>query len=142
MFGSRSTMRKLSRAGIAVAAIVLLPSIASAAWLGYKNETNAIIVVQSATVVNGQVIRGKPHRLYPGEVAWDTVPQPGVRQVSIYDPKANNRLVAQDNVNCAGTDLFLSVQVEVPPPPHPGQPAQQPRVKLVPSKPTTPPPAK
>jgi|HubBroStandDraft_6_1064221.scaffolds.fasta_scaffold773343_2 hypothetical protein len=142
MFGSRQTMRKLALAGIAVAVTALFPSIASAAWLGYKNETNAIIVVQSAAVVNGQVIRGKPHQLYPGEVAWDTVPQPGVRQVSIFDPRANNRLVAQDNVNCTGNDLFLSVQVETPPPPRPGQPAQPPRVKLVPSKPTTPPPAK
>jgi hypothetical protein len=126
---------------VAVAVVAVFPALVSAAWLGYKNETNAIIVVRSATVVNGRVIPGKPHQLYPGEVAWDTVPQPGVRQVSIIDPQSN-RLVAQDNVNCAGSDVFLSVQVEVPPPPRPGQPQPAPRVKLVPSKPTTPPPAK
>jgi hypothetical protein len=125
---------------VAVAVVAVFPAFASAAWLGYKNETSAIIVVQTATVVNGQVSWGKPHQLYPGEVAWDTVPKPGRRQVNILD-KASNRLVAQDTVNCTGTDVFLSVQVEAPPPPRPGQPQPTPRVKLVPSKPTTPPPA-
>src|SRR5947209_13893524 len=125
MIGLRRTMRCLVLPAVAVALIALFPALASAAWLGYKNETNAIIIVQSATVVNGQVVRGKPHLLYPGEVAWDTVPKPGARQVSIYDPKANNRLVSQDTVNCAGADVFLSVQTEVQPA-RPGQPPPAP----------------
>src|SRR5437016_4195438 len=107
MISPRLTRHTLPLAGLALAVAVLFPSLASAAWLGYKNETNAVIVVQSATAVNGKIVRGKPHQLYPGEVAWDTVPQPGVRQVSIFDAKANNRLVAQDTVNCAGADVFL-----------------------------------
>jgi|SRR5438128_12373091 len=139
MIGLRRILRTLSLPAVAVAVTALVPALASAAWLGYKNETNAIIVVQSATVVNGQIVRGKPHQLYPGEVAWDTVPQPGVRQVSIIDPKAR-LVVARDTVNCTGADVFLSVQVEIPQP-RPGQPQPAPRVKLVPSKPTTPPPS-
>src|SRR5438445_13857081 len=127
MIGLRGTMRSLRLPTLAVAGIALFPALGSAAWLGYKNESSAIIIVQSATVVNGQVVRGKPHLLYPGEVAWDTVPKPGTRQVSIYDPKANNRLVSQDTVNCAGNDVFLSVQVEVAPP-RPGQPQPAQRV--------------
>lgn len=132
---------------LAVLAIGAVPGSASAAWLGYKNETNAPIAVQTAievkVVVNGQVrsqiVRGKAHVLFPGEVAWDNIPTPGARQISIYEPKANNRLVHQDTINVLGQDIFLAVQSEAAPAPPKGQPAQPTRIKLVATKPPVPP---
>ena len=58
---------------------LLLPTIANAAWLGYKNNTAVPVVIQSAVVVNNQLRWGKPHTLFPGEVAWDAVTTPGAR---------------------------------------------------------------
>lgn len=137
------------------AAILLLtawPLAAPAAWLGYKNETATPIIVQTSVLVNGRVMRGKAHLLYPGEIAWDNIAAPGARSVSIYDPKANNRLVFQDTVNVANQDVFVAARL-VQPPLLPGMKAPlPPQVRLVgtvapvpggvvPTRPTTPAPA-
>ena len=122
--------------GFAVLAAAILPSAADAAWLGYKNNTTAVVVIQAAdvVVVNGQVkqIRaGKAHTLYPGEVAWDPITAPGPRLVGVYDPKQNNRLVYQDRVDCNKNDIFLSLQL-VQPPQLPGRPPQPAKLVLLP----------
>lgn len=109
--------------GIAVVAAIILPQTARAAWLGYRNNTTAPVVIQSAIVVNNQLRWGKPHTLFPGEVAWDAAPAPGTRIIGVFDPKRNNRLVYQDSVNVTTTDIFLSLQMIVPPAPR-GMPAQ------------------
>jgi hypothetical protein len=115
---------------------VLVPACADAAWLGYKNNTPAAVVIQASdvVVVNGKVqqIRpGKPHPLYPGEVAWDAIAAPGKRIVTVYDPKTN-RQVYQDWADCNNKiDLFLSLQF-ITPPQVKGQPPPQPVLKLVP----------
>jgi hypothetical protein len=123
--------------GLAVLATVVVPSAADAAWLGYKNNTTAVVVIQAAdvVVVNGQVkqIRpGKAHALYPGEVAWDPITAPGPRLISVYDPKLNNRLVYQDRVDCNKNDIFLSLQL-VQPPQLPGRPPQPAKIVLLPT---------
>jgi len=117
----------------AVLLIALLPACADAAWLGYKNDTPAIIVVQSASMVNNQVRLGKAHMLYPGEIAWDAVTAPGLRQISVFDPKQPTRPLHRDVVNSQALDIFLSVQIATQPAAK-GQP-QQPQIKFVPAKP-------
>ena len=123
--------------GLTVAMSLLVAHPASAAWLGYRNETAAAIVVQSSVVVNGKVLRGKAHVLYPGEIAWDNIAAPGARQLTIYDPKANNRQVFQDSINVVNQDIFLSVRLEKPAQ-VPNQPAQPATIRLVSIKPPGP----
>lgn len=110
----------------------LFPAKAAASWLGYRNDTAQPVTVQTSVLVNGRVVRGTPHVLYPGEVAWDSVAAPGPRQISIYDPKAGNRLVAQDSINIGNVDIFLSVQLQAVQP-APGK-AAVPVVRLVPTR--------
>jgi hypothetical protein len=116
----------------AVLLTVLVPACADAAWLGYKNDTQAVIVVQSASMVNNQVRLGKAHILYPGEIAWDAVTAPGLRQISVFDPKQPPRPLHRDIINSQNID-FLSVQMVTPPAVR-GQ-AQTAQIKFVPSKP-------
>jgi hypothetical protein len=115
---------------VAVAATVLMPTCADAAWLGYKNDTQTVIVVQSASMVNNQVRLGKAHTLYPGEIAWDAVTAPGLRRLSVFDPKQPLRPLHQDVFNVQNVDIFLSVQV-APAAKGGQQPAQ---IRLVPIK--------
>lgn len=121
------------RFGLGMLVVALLPAWADAAWLGFKNDTNAVIIIQTSTVVNGQVRGGKPHKLYPGEVAWDPVAAPGIRLIGVYDPKQNNKLLVQDTVNSQNADIFLSLQVVVPLAVK-GQPPPQPALKLLAAK--------
>jgi hypothetical protein len=135
MGSQRESRWSVGRFGLAGLALALLPAFANAAWLGYKNNTNAVVVIQTSdlVVVNGQVKPGrvgKAHTLYPGEVAWDPIAAPGPRLISIYDPKQNNKLIFQDRADCNKNDIFLSFQLVTPPPVR-GQ-VQQPQLKLLP----------
>jgi hypothetical protein len=135
MGGSRQTSLFLGPIGLTAVVFALIPTIANAAWLGYKNNTNAVVVIQATDLVavNGQLKpgrTGKPHTLYPGEVAWDPIAAPGGRMVSIYDPKQNNRLLLQDRVDCNKNDIFLSLQLVTQP--ARGQ-APSPQLKLMPT---------
>jgi len=116
----------------AVLMTAVVPACAEAGWLGYKNDTPAVIVVQSGSMVNNQVRLGKAHILYPGEIAWDAVTAPGLRQVSVFDPKQPTRPLHRDVVNSQNID-FLSVQIFTPPPIK-GQP-QPAQIRFVPAKP-------
>lgn len=136
MGGSRQIRLFSGQVGLAALALALAPTFANAAWLGYKNNTSAVVVIQATdlVIVNGQLKpgrTGKPHTLYPGEVAWDPIAAPGGRMISIYDPKQNNHLLLQDRVDCNKNDIFLSLQFIAPPPVR-GQ-AQTPQLKLMPT---------
>jgi hypothetical protein len=144
MHSLRQAGRTAGLFGLAVVFAAIVPSFADAAWLGFKNNTNAVVVIQAADLVmaNGkvqQVRPGKPHVLYPGEVAWDAVAAPGPRLIVVFDPKANNRQVLREQVDCNKNDIFLSLQF-VTPQQVKGQPPLPPQLKLVPAAPPTPPP--
>jgi len=117
--------------GFVIAAMmaIAVSSTAHAGWLGYKNESTVPVVVQTSTVVNNVIVRGKAHTLYPGEIAWDNIPAPAVRQLSVFDAKNNNKLILQDTVTLVNRDVFLSVRSETPAQ-QPGKPAPQPVFKL------------
>jgi hypothetical protein len=131
----RDSRWSVGRFGLAALAVALIPAFANAAWLGYKNNTNAVVVIQTTDliVVNGQVKPGrvgKAHTLYPGEVAWDPIAAPGPRMISVYDPKQNNKLLMQERADCNKNDIFLSLQMVTPPPVR--GVAQPPQLKLLP----------
>ncbi len=110
---------------------LLAPSLASAAWLGYKNDTAAPIVVQTSIKVNDKIVRGKQHLLYPGECAWDNIATSGQQQITIMDPKANNKVVGQENINVANQNVLLSLQWQAQPQP-PGRPPVPPALRIFP----------
>jgi hypothetical protein len=112
-------------------AALFLPTVTNAAWLGYKNNTAVPVVIQSAVVVNNQLRWGKPHTLFPGEVAWDAVTTPGARVIGVYDPKQNNRPVYRENIIVGSADIVLSLQL-VPQPQLPGRPPIPPQLRFVP----------
>jgi len=111
--------------------MLFVPSLASAAWLGYRNDTGVPIRIQTATVDDkGQVSRGPVYTLIPGEIAWDNISTAGPREVSVYDPKANNRLLVRDKMNVGNQNVFLSVQLQAQPQ-VPGKPPVPPVVRMV-----------
>jgi hypothetical protein len=84
--------------------------------VGYKNNTNYTIVVQSSIVVNNVEKKGKPQMLYPGEVALDGQIGTGTRRITIYDakydPKKANTPLHQEDV-ILKKDTFFSILTEM-----------------------------
>jgi hypothetical protein len=80
------------RTTFVVLAMLLLASGADAAWIAVQNDTRRVIVVQSAIAVNGQVKRGRPVRLLPGEV-FKEFHQPPAIALEVYDAQAPNKAV-------------------------------------------------
>src|SRR5437870_3113686 len=92
-------------AGLTLAVAGLLPAVADAAWLGFRNDTPNAIIVQGASLVNTQPRWGKPYRLDPGEVYWENILVPGNKLVHVYDPKQPNVPMSRDVIQCLGADL-------------------------------------
>jgi hypothetical protein len=101
----------------AVVALGVLPGSVRACWLGFRNDLNVPVIVQGSSVVNKVVRQGKPHLLYPGEVSWDCILQPGVKAIRVYDAKARGRVLYEGPVTCGAKDLLFSVTIDSGPPP-------------------------
>src|SRR5262245_28663430 len=110
--------------GLVLAFVVLAfcPGALQAAWLGFRNDLNASVIIQTVTVVNG-VAREKPRvfLLAPSEVSIDPVIQPVNKLIVISDAKTK-RVLFQDTIP-VNADLFFSVQTNPPD-----------KAKLVPAK--------
>jgi hypothetical protein len=113
---------------------------AAAGVVGFRNDTNQVIVVQCSVTVNNVVRHGKAQMLAPGEVAVDGLIVAGSRRITVYDPKKPKTPLYQDDVRVSD-DVLYSIQPDAPamvvknPPP-----ATQ--VKLVPLKLPVVPPAR
>jgi hypothetical protein len=83
-------------------------SIADAAWLAVKNDTNRIIVVQSAVTVNGQIKRGRPTRLLPGETVREFL-QPQQMALEVYDAHSPNKPVLTSKLLIRNENQIFSV---------------------------------
>ncbi len=110
---------------LALLSLGALPAASQGAWIGFRNDMKDPIVVQGASVVNGQVRWGKPHTLLPGEVCWDCIIQPGNKIIKVVSAKPPNKVLYQNTMMVVG-DLFFSVQFQPPA-----------NAKLVPAKPPT-----
>lgn len=111
-----------------------------AAWLGFRNDTTAVLVVQRATIINTVIRREKPRVLYPGEVMWDTIDNTGDKLLFIYPAKQPSLILFQDKIPNLTQDSFFSIQAIPPQPAMPRTPPQPPRAVLIPARPPTPPP--
>jgi len=106
-----------------------LPATAEAAWMGYTNGTNMVVLVQgSSQAPNAMIRRGPPHQINPKEAAWDQV-QPGVKTITIFDPRQPNKIFFHGQVTVGDKDVFFAIQ------PDGVGPDKVPRVKLVPVAP-------
>ncbi len=106
----------------------------AAGLVGYRNDTEQVVVVQSTITVNGATRRSKPQMLYPGEVALDGLAAQGSRRITVTDPKKPNTPLFQGDVTCTD-DVFYSIQAKAVNLPIKGQPAKPPEVELVKTKP-------
>ena len=83
-------------------------SVARADWVTIKNDTKRTIVVQSAVTVNGQVKRGKPVRLLPGEVMREFY-QPSAVGVEVYDAQMPNKPILNAPLTIKAENQAFSV---------------------------------
>lgn len=101
---------------LALIALVAVPVAADAAGICFQNDTNAAILVQGETVVNGMLRRGQPLLIQPRKMAWDANVPNGRRWVTIYDANQPTRVLGRFQIACEGNDKAFSIfAVPVPP---------------------------
>src|SRR5262245_32097134 len=111
------TYYTLRSGGLLVLALLVCPLWADAAdaagVVGFRNDTKQVISVQTTLELpNGIVKRGKPRRLYPGEVAIDGLIGTGMRRITVSDPKKPTAAAMFDDKKMLADDTFFSVQLE------------------------------
>lgn len=96
---------------LAVVLVCLFPSAVRADTVTFRNETRVSLVVQTATVVRGNVVRDQPCLIRPG----DYTPKIILRNdkiVTVYDARTN-RVLFRDVLKCSPrTDLGFSIQAD------------------------------
>lgn len=124
-----------TRALIALGVVLCTSLVAEAAGLvGYRNDTQQPIVVQSVVTSNGMTRRSKPQTLYPGEVALDSLAFTGVRTIMVYDAKKPTIILYQGDVNSID-DVFFSIRPKAVTLKVKGQQTPPPQVELVKTQP-------
>jgi hypothetical protein len=114
---------------LALAVCGLTPAWAAAGGtIGYRNDTNLVILVQGSSVdPKGNINRGPPHQINPRETASDQIAVNGTKTITVYDPKVPGRVYYSGQINFLGKDQLYSIQLD------PVMAAGGvPRVKLVP----------
>jgi hypothetical protein len=81
--------------------------------IGYSNDTNMPIVVQGSSMAGGRPAFGPAHPMRPNESAVDLISQPGVKTITVSDPKG--AILFRGQVTVAGKDQFFSIQLELNP---------------------------
>jgi hypothetical protein len=131
MFLSSNNFRSVWAVLGAAAGLLLAAGSARAAGLvGYRNETNMPVVVQSVVVSNGKTTLSKPQKLYPGEVALDSLAFTGTRKIVVYDAKTPDVKLFQGDVNST-EDVFFAIRPKEMTVKVKGQPPPPPEVELV-----------
>jgi hypothetical protein len=92
----------------ALLALALLPALAGAETLHFRNDTPMPIVMQGACVVQGKVQRDRPQPLRPTEAC--RIALPGNKLITIYDPSMPNRILFQATIPAGPEDLYFSVR--------------------------------
>jgi hypothetical protein len=80
-----------------------------AGWIAIKNDTNKTLVVQEHVIVNGQVKRGKPINLLPGETLREYLPGPTVKRIELFETQNPNEAVWSGSLNCKEDTQSFSV---------------------------------
>lgn len=93
----------------ALAVVLGSAGIAEAAWVTIKNDSGKTIVVQEKIVVNGQVKRGKPTNLLPGETIREFIPGPTTKSIDVFDAQNPNKPAWSGNLTCKDETQTFSV---------------------------------
>jgi hypothetical protein len=130
-----NNFRKIQWLHFLLGALLLgVDSVQGAGLVGYRNDTNQAVVVQSTVVVNGMTRRSKPQTIFSGEVALDGLAYAGTRRITIADAKNPSQILFQGDVN-AQEDLFFSIRLKTATVPIKGQPPSPPQVELIKTRP-------
>jgi len=93
----------------AVAVVLICAGSADASWITIRNDTKQTVVVQETTTVNGQVKRGKPIGLLPGESFREFLAGPTVKKIEVLDAQNSNRSLWSGNMNCKDESQTYSI---------------------------------
>jgi hypothetical protein len=92
---------------LAVSIVCLLPAAAEAQTVIFRNECRASVIVQTATVVKGNVVRDQPQLLrsgdYTSKIKLDTD-----KIVTVYDAKSN-QVLFREVLKVTKMDLGYSI---------------------------------
>jgi hypothetical protein len=88
----------------------LLPAAVQAENLAFRNDTNAPLVIQGASVVKGQLRADQPVMIPPGAAA--RINLPGNKLVTIYHARLPNRPLYQSTIQGGNDDQYFSVQFD------------------------------
>jgi hypothetical protein len=94
---------------VAAALVASSCGVAQAGWITLKNDTNKTIVVQEIVDVNGQVKRGKPTSLLPGETLREFLPSPTVKKIEVFEAQNSNKAMWSGSLNCKEDSQTYSV---------------------------------
>lgn len=61
----------------------LAPDQSQAAWLGFRNDTDSAVVVQTGSLVGNRVVLGTPQKLLPRETSWEWIAEGSIRLVRV-----------------------------------------------------------
>ncbi len=74
-----------------------------------KNETTKTVVVQENVVVNGQIKRGKPINLLPGETLREYLPGPTTKRIEVFEYQNPNEAVWSGSLSCKEDKQTISI---------------------------------
>jgi hypothetical protein len=94
---------------VALVAVACSTGFAKAEWITIKNDTNKTIVVQEIVDVNGQVKRGKPTNLLPGETLREFLPGPTVKKIEVFEAQNPKQAAWSGSLNCKEDTQTFSV---------------------------------
>jgi hypothetical protein len=100
-------IRQACTAMIVVAALALVPAASEASGICFRNDTPVPVYVQTSTFVNGQIRRGPPIFLKPGQTAWDVNLMKGNLTIAVYT--TGNLKLFQETRLFPGHDLSFSI---------------------------------
>jgi hypothetical protein len=117
---------------LAVLALSFMPSVAAAAKITFRNDTNGPIIVQGTSIVRGVVLQGKRHVLQPGQSGSDNILVPGQKLIRVYDANRPTQVLGSKIILCDGTaDLLFGIETNTPDPKEKPSKTPIPKVKLV-----------
>lgn len=103
-------MRELRAIWLGLLACTVVTAAPHPTYLGLRNDSQTPLMVQTASVINNKVCPGRSIVLYPGEVTWDCVVQPCLKNITIFDAKTKKLLLEKKGTACGTSDVFFSVQ--------------------------------
>src|SRR5215204_3111286 len=101
------------RPGLLAVAFCLLPGLAMADTVQFRNECKASVIVQTSTVIRGMVIRDQPSLLRPG----DASPKFALKNdkiVTVYDARTN-RILCREVLKASLVPVAISIEPDKDP---------------------------